>query len=107
MINFADMGPMGQLLGALPVYAAVIGGMYLFLIRPQQKKRKEEEELRKNIKIGDEITTIGGIVGRVISIKDGTDSVVIESGTDKIRIKKWAIASCDTVKEIAKKEVKE
>lgn len=102
MFNFADMGPMGQLLGALPVYAAVIGGMYLFLIRPQQKKRKEEEELRKNLQIGDEITTIGGIIGKVISIKDDTDSLVIESGTEKLRIKKWAIATCNTVKEVIK-----
>lgn len=102
MFNFADMGPMGQLLGALPVYAAVIGGMYLFLIRPQQKKRKEEEELRKNLQIGDEITTIGGIIGKVISIKDDTDSLVIESGTEKLRIKKWAIATCNTVEEVIK-----
>lgn len=102
MINFADMGPIGQLLGALPVYIAVIGGMYLFLIRPQQKKRKEEEALRNNIQIGDEITTIGGIVGKIISIKDGTDSIVIESGSDKIRIKRWAISSCETVKEVLK-----
>lgn len=106
MINFAEMGPMGQLLGALPVYAAVIGGMYFFLIRPQQKKRKEEEELRKNLQIGDEVTTIGGIVGKVVSIKDDTNSLVIESGTEKLRVKKWAIAQCNTVKEISK-EVKQ
>lgn len=106
MINFADMGPMGQLLGALPVYAAVIGGMYFFLLRPQQKKRKEEEQLRKNLQVGDEITTIGGIVGKVVSIKDDTDSIVIESGVDKLRIKKWAVSSCTTVKDTTK-EVKQ
>lgn len=102
MVNFSEMGPMGQLLGALPVYLAVIGGMYFFLLRPQQKKRKEEEELRKNLQIGDEITTIGGIIGKVISIKEDTNSVVIESGTDKLRIEKWAIARCNIVKETAR-----
>ncbi len=101
MINFADMGPMGQLLSALPVYAAVIGGMYFFLIRPQQKKRKEEEELRSNLQIGDEVTTIGGIVGKVISVKDDTDSLVIESGSEKIRIKRWAVATCNSEKDVA------
>lgn len=92
-MNFADIGTMGQLLGALPVYIAVIGGMYLFLLRPQQKRRKEEEEFRKNLKVGDEVTTIGGIMGRVVSIKSDSESLVIESGSDKIRVKKWAISS--------------
>ncbi len=101
MVNFAEMGPLGQLLGALPVYAAVVGGMYFFLLRPQQKKRKEEEELRKNLQIGDEITTIGGIIGRIVSIKDDAGSVVIESGTEKLRIEKWAIARCNTVKKVS------
>ena len=106
MIDFAEMGPMGQLLGALPVYAAVIGGMYFLLVRPQQKKRKEEENLRNSLKIGDEITTIGGIIGKVISIKDDNNSLVIESGTEKLRIKKWAVASCATA-EKASNEVRQ
>ena len=101
MINFAEMGPIGQLLGALPVYAVVIGGMYFFLLRPQQKKRKEEEDLRNNLQIGDEITTIGGIIGRVISIKDDTNSVIIESGTEKLKIEKWAISRCNTIKKVS------
>ena len=49
--------------------------------------------------IGDEITTIGGICGRVISIKDETDTLVIETGIDrdKVRIKRWAVGSVDTI----------
>lgn len=106
MFNFAEAGHLGQLLGAIPVYAAVMGGMYFFLLRPQQKKRKEEEQMRNNLQIGDDVTTIGGIVGKVISIKDSADFVVIESGTEKIRIKKWAIAQINTTEKVSR-EVKE
>jgi preprotein translocase subunit YajC len=80
-------------------YAVLIGGMYLLLARPQQKKRKKEEKMRNNIQIGDEITTIGGIVGRVVSIKADQDMLVIETGTDRARlkVKKWAVGSVDTI----------
>ena len=73
--------------------------MYFFMIRPQSKKRKKEEAMRKGVQVGDDITTIGGIMGKVVSIKEETESLVIETGVDrsKIRIKRWAIASCDTV----------
>lgn len=92
------------------MYAAVLGIFYLLLIRPQSKKRKKEEELRRNAEVGDEITTIGGIMGKIISIKEETDSVVIESGVDKcrIRIKRWAIGTNNTLheKEAAKEPEK-
>ncbi|ADU26958.1 preprotein translocase subunit YajC [Ethanoligenens harbinense] len=71
--------------------------MYFFMIRPQRKKEKEAKAMRENLVVGDEITTIGGIVGRVVSIKD--DTIVIETGADreKIRIRKWAIQSVETM----------
>ncbi|MCL2312995.1 MAG: preprotein translocase subunit YajC [Firmicutes bacterium] len=72
------------------LFAVLIGFMFIMMSRSQSKKRKQEEELRKNLKIGDEVTTIGGIVGKIVSIKE--ESVVIESHTEKIRIKKWAIS---------------
>ena len=61
--------------------------------------RKKEEQMRKNLQVGDDITTIGGIMGKVISIKEETDSLVIETGVDrsKVRVKRWAVASCDTI----------
>lgn len=90
---FGDLGASNQIITSILVYAVIIGGMYFLLFRPQQKKRKQEEEMRKAIAIGDEVTTIGGIVGRVISIKNDSDLLVIESGTEKIRIKNWAIAA--------------
>lgn len=81
------------------IYVAIFGGLYLFVIRPQQQKKKKEDKMRGNVQIGDEITTIGGIIGRVVGIKDDSDSIVIETGTDraKIRIKRWAVGSVDTI----------
>ena len=73
----------------------LIGGMfvlmYFMMIRPQNKRRKEEEEMRNNVEIGDEIVTIGGILGKVVSTKD--DALIIETGADKNKMKvtRWAI----------------
>lgn len=88
-------GQLGQAIISLLPLLALFGLMYLIMVKPQQKRKKQEEELRKSIAIGDEIVTIGGIEGRVVSIKDETDSLVIETASDKIKIKKWAIASCN------------
>ncbi len=82
----------------------IFGAMYLFMIRPQKKKQKEEQQMRDNLQIGDEITTIGGIVGRVVSIKD--DSLIIETGADrnKMKITRWAIQTNNTAAEKAEAE---
>jgi len=66
--------------------------MYFLMIRPQKKKDKETKAMQSNIQIGDEIVTIGGIVGMVI--RKGDDNVVIETGGEKnkMRIKLWAIS---------------
>ena len=80
-----------------------MGGIFLFLyfimIRPQKKKEKKEVAMRNSIQVGDEVVTTGGIVGIVFSIKD--DTVVIETGGDrsKIRIKRFAIYSNETIHE--------
>ena len=64
---------------------------YFVLIRPQRKRDKQEREMRNSISVGDEISTIGGFIGRVVSIKD--DTLVIESSSDrtKLKIYRWAI----------------
>ena len=69
--------------------------MYFMMIRPQKKQEKEQNNMRNNLAVGDEITTIGGIIGKVISTKEET--VMIETGRDgtKIRILKSAIKSID------------
>lgn len=71
--------------------------MYFMLIRPQKKKDKETQKMRNSIQVGDEVTTIGGIIGIVVSLKE--DTLVIETAGErnKIRIKRWAIQSNDTV----------
>lgn len=89
----------------LPIMmVALFAAMYFFTIRPQKKKQKEEQQMRDSLQIGDEITTIGGIVGRVVTIKD--DSIVIESGADrnKIKIMRWAIQTNNTAAEKAEAE---
>ena len=72
--------------------------MYFFSIRPQRKKDKEIRDMRSNIEVGDGVTTIGGIVGRVISVNDET--IVIATGADrtKIRFQKWAIQEVEKIK---------
>ena len=93
----------GGLIGMIAIYAVIIGLVYLFLLRPNSKKKKEEAAMRNNLEIGDEVTTIGGIVGRVVAIKDEEDALIIETGSDRVKMKfkKWAISSVDTVKEPA------
>ena len=82
-----------QLLSILLVVVA----MYFILIRPQRKREKETQTIRNSIQVGDEVTTSGGIVGRVVSLRE--DTVVIETGSDrsKIRIKRCAIQSNETL----------
>ena len=78
---------------------ALFGVMYFVMIRPQKKKQKEEQEMRDAIQIGDEITTIGGICGRVVTVKE--DSLVIETGADrnKMKITRWAIQTNNTAED--------
>ena len=80
-----------SLLGNLLPFVLIIGLLYFMMIRPQQKKDKKDKEMRSTIEVGDEVITIGGVIGRVINVKE--DTLVIETGSDrsKIRIAKWAI----------------
>lgn len=98
----AGGGDMTSMLGILGVFVVVLyGAMYLIFLRPQNKKKKKEAAMRKNAQVGDEITTIGGISGRIVAMKEESDSVIIETGSDKskLRVKRWAIGSVDTVHE--------
>lgn len=81
--------------GIMILFLAVL---YFLMIRPQNKRDKEQREMRNNVEIGDGVTTIGGIVGRVVSIKDET--ILLETGSDrvKIRLQKWAIQSVEKLK---------
>lgn len=83
----------------------LIALMYFMMIRPQKKRQKEEQEMRSSLEIGDEIITIGGIVGRVVTIRE--EDLIIETGADrnKMRIQRWAINTNVTKTEQHKKEV--
>jgi len=90
-----------QMIGLLVV---MVGVMYFTMIRPQKKRQKEEQAMRDNISIGDEITTIGGIMGRVVTVKE--DSIIIETGADrtKLRIIRTAVGVNNTNQEKAQAE---
>ena len=79
--------------------------IYFVMIRPQSKKEKEQKKMRENLQIGDEVTTIGGIVG--IIVRKGDDTVVIETGGDrsKIRVKLWAISENATIHDMPEEEI--
>lgn len=86
-----------SLIPTILLFVVTIGVFYLFIIRPQKKKEKEDKKMRENLQVGDEILTIGGIYGRVISLKE--DSIVIESKSDhsKMTIARWAMQQNLTV----------
>ena len=81
----------GAIIAQFLPFVVLIVVFYFFLIRPQRKRDKQERDMRNSIEIGDEISTIGGFIGRVVSIKD--DVLVIESSSDrtKLKIYRWAI----------------
>ncbi len=84
-----------QGLTTIIMLVAMLAVFYFFMYRPQKKQEKETAQMRGSPAVGDEITTIGGIIGQVVSIKDET--VMIETGRDgtKIRILKSAVKSID------------
>ena len=59
--------------------------LYFMIYRPQKKQEKKDAEMRKNLEIGDQVTTIGGVIGRVVAIKD--DSFVLETSSDRVKIR--------------------
>lgn len=85
----------GDLLGMLLPIGLMVGVFYFLMYRPQKKQEKEIQAMRNNIAIGDEISTNGGLIGRVVKIKD--DIITIETGSDKTRLKifKWAVRAVE------------
>ena len=93
-----DATATGGLLGSLfPIIMLVIMfvAMYFLTIRPQKKAEKEANDMRNNLEVGDEITTIGGIIGKIVSIKDETCVIETSRGGTKIRILKQAVRNVD------------
>ena len=96
----------GGLASPLIMMVAMFAIFYFMLIRPENKRKKEAEQMRSSVKTGDKIVTIGGITGTVVNVKDSR--IVLETGADQVRIEleKWAISSNETAAENAKAEAK-
>ncbi len=75
--------------------AALLAVFYFFLYRPQKKQDKEASNMRNNLQVGDEITTIGGIIGKIVSIKDETVTIETSNERNKIRILRTAVRNVD------------
>lgn len=71
----------------------MIALMYFLMIRPENKRKKQAEEMRNSLKKGDQITTIGGIVGKIVHVTD--DNIIIETSDDRVRMElaKWAVST--------------
>ena len=109
MLNFLEgtPAPAGSGLGSTVIMLLVMVAIFYFmLIRPENKRKKEAEAMRSALKVGDKVTTIGGLVGKVVDIKE--DKFVIESGADQVRIElaKWALSTNETAAENARAEAK-
>lgn len=90
-------GGIGFLLVNLLPLVLIFVVFYFLLIRPQKKRDKEVQRMRSSIEVGDEIVTAGGVIGRVVSLRE--DTLVIETGSDrsKIRVMRWAVQSNNTI----------
>ena len=99
-----DVNPMNTLPMTIVMIVGMLAIFYFFMIRPENKRKKEAEELRSSISVGDRITTIGGIIGTVVNVKD--EKIVIETSADQVRIElcKWAVSTNDTADERMKAE---
>lgn len=86
----------GGMISMLITLGLMFAIMYFLMIRPQKKQQKKDQQMRNNLRVGDELTTIGGIKGRVLSVKE--DTFVMETGNDrtKMQFEKWAIQTVHT-----------
>ena len=89
----ADGSAAGGGYSMIIMIVVMIAIFYFFLIRPENKKKKQAEEMRSSLAVGDQITTIGGIIGRIVMVK--SESVVFETSEDRVRVEiaKWAIST--------------
>lgn len=88
-----DGAASGSLVTMILPFAVLIAVFYFLLIRPENKKKKEVAKMRSELSVGDQITTIGGVIGTICAVKE--DSIVIETGADRVRLEftKWSVSS--------------
>ena len=106
MVNFLTDAAGASMGSTVIMLVLMVAVFYFMLIRPENKRKKEAEQMRSSVKTGDKIVTIGGIVGTVVNVKE--NRIVIETGADQVRIEfeKWAISSNETAAEAKKAEAK-
>ena len=107
MVQFLDAPTQPtSMMPSIIMMVVMVAVFYFLLIRPENKRKKEAEAMRGAVKVGDEITTIGGIIGKVVNVKD--DKIVIETSADQVRIElaKWSISTNDTATAAAKEAEK-
>ena len=102
-LDAATAAPAGSALGGFLPLILIVVVFYFLMIRPENKRKKETEQMRNSLKVGDNITTIGGVVGDICHIED--DNIVIEVGADRVRIEfaKWAVSTNNTAAKDAEK----
>ena len=105
-MNFLTATAAGGMGSTMIMMVLMIAIFYFMLIRPENKRKKEAEQMRSALKKGDKVVTIGGITGTVVDVKD--NKFVLETGADQVRIEfeKWAISSNATAEAAAKEKAK-
>ena len=95
---------MNESMYSIVMLVIVFAVMYFLMIRPENKKRKQAEEMRNNVALGDEIVTLGGMTGKIVQVTEET--VTFETGEDRVRIqiKKWAIQTNERAEAKAKEQ---
>ena len=92
-----------NMLGTVGMLVVMLAIFYFMLIRPENKKKKELAKMRSELAVGDEITTIGGIIGTICAVKE--ESIVIETSADRVRmeLEKWSVSTNNTATAAARK----
>ena len=107
MLQFLDANAQGGgMVGTIIMLVVMVGVFYFMMIRPENKRKKDAEQMRSSLKNGDKVTTIGGIVGVVVDVKE--DRFVMETSADQVRVElmKWALSTNETAAERAAAEAK-
>ena len=85
-----------QMVMSIILWAVVFGIFYLLVIKPQNKKEKELKAMRDNLKVGDNVTTVGGMIANVAKVEENTVVLEIGPSRTKVPFEKWAIATVNT-----------
>lgn len=107
MLQYLTANPTGGGYTMILMLVAFVAVFYFMILRPESKKKKEAEQLRASLHKGDQITTIGGIEGKIVNVKD--DKIVIETSEDQVRLElqKWSVMTNVTAEKEKAKRIAE